>query len=1009
MKMRLNSLARLVSTLVLAAASVCAYTQQANQAWSIRYNGPANLQDSAYGMATDGSGNLYVTGQTFLGDDGDLWVAKYGPNGNLLWSDTYAGQSVDEDIGLKIAVDGLGSVYVAGNSGRSYVVIKYNSSGIRQWVQRFQDGVNGYSSIAGLAVDSAGNVHVTGTSTASTSQTTDIVTIKYNSSGVQQWLERYLSTGNANESAVDLKLDSAGNVIVVGDAYNPSTDFDIVVIKYNAAGSRLWDQRYDGPGLWDGAAAAAVDSSGNIYVGGFSMGFWVTLKYSSTAVLQWSRIEAGGSFDVSPTAIEVDSSGNVLVSGYQDLNAEPFVYDVGVIKYSSSGNKLWSYSWDSEDGFVDFACAMTVDNSGNAYIAGYSAANLAMTQSEMMLIKLAPNGSQQWIQRFSPSGTGLVFPCGVAINALGDISVAGSTMGESSFTDDVFAVRYTQEAAFTLFFDPEAVTGGSSSRGTINLASPAPAGGLTLSLSRSGTAVTVPTSVRVLAGSSSVSFNVTTASVSQDTAVNVTAAASGSTAVATLQVRRQLLGSVTVSPTSVVGGNEATGTVNLVGPAPSGGFPVTLSDNHALVEVPAGLVVPEGETSATFPVATGAVSANVNVSITGRHGSASRSATLQVRRPILRAVNIPAAVPKNAVINGTVTLNFAAPTGGLVVALASSDPSAISVPQTVTVRAGTTSIGFSLTVLDVQEDQVVTITATGGGSTREGSTTVRTELLESVTTNVPEVVGGANATGTVRLHLAAPPGGKVVALESDDPVLSVPPSVTVQAGQTAANFVIGTSGVGESSSGRITATLDAKTRTTDLIVHPASLHAVAFTGAYTIAGSAVTGTVSLNGQAPLGGLTVQLQSTDSVKLVVDETVFIPAGASSAPFAGQTFEGATGNVQIVATQGLNSRMATLNFTTVTISGLSLSATSVRGGGSVRATVTLSANAPPGGLEVVVASTSDVARPAPTVLVIRQGTRSGASTIQTSRVTTRTSVRISASLGSNNRSVSLTVNP
>jgi hypothetical protein len=91
------------------------------------------------------------------------------------------------------------------------------------------------------------------------------------------------------------------------------------------------------------------------------------------------------------------------------------------------------------------------------------------------------------------------------------------------------------------------------------------------------------------------------------------------------------LSAVSVSPSSIVGGNSAQGTITLTGGAPSGGAVVTLSSaNTAVVSVPASVTVAAGASSATFSVNTSGVTANTSVTITATYGGVSRTTTLTV-------------------------------------------------------------------------------------------------------------------------------------------------------------------------------------------------------------------------------------------------------------------------------------------------------------------------------------------------------------------------------------------
>jgi thermitase len=191
------------------------------------------------------------------------------------------------------------------------------------------------------------------------------------------------------------------------------------------------------------------------------------------------------------------------------------------------------------------------------------------------------------------------------------------------------------------------------------------------------------------------------------------------------------LSSLSLNPTSVVGGNSSTGTVTLTAPAPSGGFVVNLSSsNTSVATVPSSVTVPAGATSANFTVATNPVSSVRSVTITAAAGGITRTATLTVNPPAsnvtLQSLTIsPTSVWGGSTATGTVTLSGPAPAGGVVVQLRSSSSRA-SVPSTVTVPAGATSARFTIQTRSTFWPfvETVTITATYSGVSRSAQLTV---------------------------------------------------------------------------------------------------------------------------------------------------------------------------------------------------------------------------------------------------------------------------------------------
>jgi hypothetical protein len=192
-----------------------------------------------------------------------------------------------------------------------------------------------------------------------------------------------------------------------------------------------------------------------------------------------------------------------------------------------------------------------------------------------------------------------------------------------------------QAALSSVSVNPSSVTGGQAPTGTVSLTGPAPSGGAVVNLSSANPAASVPASVTVQSNATAANFAVATAPVSSTTIGNVTATYSGvtKTTVITVQPPLAALTSVTVSPSTVTGGSNSKGTVNLSAPAPTGGIVVNLSSNKPnKASVPANVTVPAGSSSATFSVTTATVNKKTVVTITAAYGGVTKSATLTLQR-----------------------------------------------------------------------------------------------------------------------------------------------------------------------------------------------------------------------------------------------------------------------------------------------------------------------------------------------------------------------------------------
>lgn len=364
---------------------------------------------------------------------------------------------------------------------------------------------------------------------------------------------------------------------------------------------------------------------------------------------------------------------------------------------------------------------------------------------------------------------------------------------------------------------PTSVTGGLSSTGTVSLNVPAPAGGSVVALTSSLPSVTVPATVTVPAGASSVNFPVTTSATASTVTSTITASLLGATKTATLTVTAVSLSTLTISPTSVTGGESATGTVTLSAAAGDGGVIVTLLSNRAQAVVPASVTVPAGATSANFPITTASVDAAVAADITATAG-VSRTTRLTLQ-PVLQAISVsPTPQMAGASLNITISLVNPAPAGGRTIDL-SSDNAAVPVPATATVAAGSRSVVVPVVTQRVAASTAVVIRATAGASIRTAPLTLEPVLISGIGGGTT-VKGGLPLTISVQLGATAPPGGALVSLSSSNAAAVVPATVTVPAGAAAVAVTVTTTPVAASTPVTIRATGPANFRERVITVTP---------------------------------------------------------------------------------------------------------------------------------------------------------------------------------------------
>ncbi|MBL7911611.1 MAG: SBBP repeat-containing protein [Bacteroidia bacterium] len=396
------------------------------------------------GYTGSGSGTIIATAgshQTNLGGPpNDAFLAKFNTNGTRLWA-TYYGGNLDEWC-YSVATDGLGNVYISGvttstnggvistagshqlTSGGSLdaFLVKFNSNGVRQWGTYYGGTGNEYGLCCNT--DISGNIYLAGQTTSSggtiiattgAHQTTagginDAFLVKFNSSGVRQFGTYY--GGNGTDIGTACKIDMFGNIFLagyctsgggniistVGSHQNSSGGLtDAFIVKFDNTGVRQWGTYYGGAGN-EYSGAIGIDNGGNVYLsgssasgsaiatigshqptfGGMSDAFLV--KFDNLGVRQWGTYY-GGSGNEFGTACVTNSSGETYFSGETTINTGTVIATAGshqltlgggidafAVRFNSNGIREWGTYYGGTGDDKGYGCC--IDANGNVYIAG---------------------------------------------------------------------------------------------------------------------------------------------------------------------------------------------------------------------------------------------------------------------------------------------------------------------------------------------------------------------------------------------------------------------------------------------------------------------------------------------------------------------------------------------------------------------------------------------------------------------------------------------------------------
>mgnify|MGYP000010455249 FL=1 len=362
------------------------YDANANIVWRKSFSAPGLGPDEAKKILIHPNGNLVVTGYGNNKSVGnDFWTMMLNPQGDTLWTKLYNSPTsnlYDEPNAMTIDVDG--NIIITGESDQDpsaflnndFLTIKYSATGNLLWAVKYNAAANDNDRSMSIATDASSNVYVTGRSFNGTDD--DVITIKYNGSGTQQWIKTFDNGGI--DRPVSIGIDGQSKIYVAMRSDNGADD-DYRIIQYNAQGTQTFNVIYDNVGN-DRPVDMVVNSAGGCIVTGRSdsnpaatINYDVkTIAFSSTGVQQWIASFNGlGNNDDIPTHIHLSADGKVVVTGFTDRdNTIAINNDSFVLQYSSTGSNLISQSFNGTANKDDEGHASFISSNGKVVIVGFS-------------------------------------------------------------------------------------------------------------------------------------------------------------------------------------------------------------------------------------------------------------------------------------------------------------------------------------------------------------------------------------------------------------------------------------------------------------------------------------------------------------------------------------------------------------------------------------------------------------------------------------------------------------
>ncbi len=472
---------------------VCCFQAQAqppHHVWAKSMGGPGN--EAVNGMVMDTAGNIFITGYFYSGgadfDPGtgiaelegkggnDIFIARYDPQGNYVWAASVGG--LRDQYSEAIGVDAAGNIYITGRfqdtvdfdpgtgtaeliaTGNNFdrFIAKYDGQGNYIWAKQLSNTATNLD----MAVDAAGNMHITGYFTGTTDfnpasgvtnnlvskGSADIFIAKYDSSGNYVWAYNMGSNNTSRQDrGMGITLDDVGNIYVTGYFFG-TADFattgtvpaelvsnggisDIFLAKYDNNGNYIWAKGLGGLGRDEGNGIA-VDAAGNVYVTGYHI----------------------GKADFNPATGAADTF-------YLYGNSSS---DVFVAKYDNAGNYVWARGIASKGG--DAGNSVAVNAAGDVYVTG-DFSDTAYFSHGGSPAELIPNGGNNdifiatydaagnyiWAKNFGGAPAHTLSESGVVImlDAAGDAIIAGRYLDSADFDPGTGEAMLVSEGGAEIF------------------------------------------------------------------------------------------------------------------------------------------------------------------------------------------------------------------------------------------------------------------------------------------------------------------------------------------------------------------------------------------------------------------------------------------------------------------------------------------------------------------------------------------------------------------------------
>jgi len=359
------------------------YDENGNMLYAKTYN--YTNWDRARGIAADSKGNIYVSGfsssSIMGGNNGVIATIKYDQNGDTVWTQIFDhhNNSDTTEEGYDVAVAPSGDVYVTGRTflddngqyQHGLLIIKYDENGEEIWNRSHEISNDDDIIDADIEADSLGNIYIAGIILNQWQGSLWFSFLKkFDENGSQIWSRKYNRNICFEHPYIDIAIDSNNNAYYSTTLNSGEFGFGAyLTMKHDSNGTKLWEKEFDGDNddpylYWYNADGIAVDSLDNVYITGtksntiYNEAYHFTIKYDPDGNLNWSLVYDSAGME-SVAGIEIDSNDNLYIAsnifldgGYIDCHTMKYQPPlsglltsselISTAKYINGANATWN-------------------------------------------------------------------------------------------------------------------------------------------------------------------------------------------------------------------------------------------------------------------------------------------------------------------------------------------------------------------------------------------------------------------------------------------------------------------------------------------------------------------------------------------------------------------------------------------------------------------------------------------------------------------------------------------